>query len=63
MERNQNAWLARTKEAPLEPDRPIVDPHHHLWDWPGHRYLPADFTAEAAGHNVRHSVFVECMAG
>jgi L-fuconolactonase len=22
-------------EAILEPDLPIVDPHHHLWDWPG----------------------------
>ena len=21
-------------EAILEPDLPIVDPHHHLWDWP-----------------------------
>jgi hypothetical protein len=26
-----NAWLAkRPTEAPLEPDLPIVDPHHHL---------------------------------
>ena len=25
-------WLAQTTEAPLEPDRPICDPHHHLWD-------------------------------
>jgi L-fuconolactonase len=21
-------------EAILEPDLPIIDPHHHLWDWP-----------------------------
>lgn len=27
------AWLARSKEEViLEPDLPIVDPHHHLWD-------------------------------
>ena len=26
-------------ETILEPDLPIVDPHHHLWDW------PADFLA------------------
>jgi len=25
-------WLALTAEAPLEPDLPICDPHHHLWD-------------------------------
>ncbi len=25
------AWLARTVETVLEPELPIVDPHHHLW--------------------------------
>ena len=25
-------WLARRQEAILEPDLPIVDPHHHLVD-------------------------------
>ena len=25
-------WLALTVEEPLEPDLPICDPHHHLWD-------------------------------
>ena len=30
-----NAWLAkRPTEAPLEPDLPIIDPHHHFWDHP-----------------------------
>lgn len=24
--------LSRPVEAILEPDLPIVDPHHHLWD-------------------------------
>jgi L-fuconolactonase len=28
-------WLDRRKEPILEPGLPIVDPHHHLWDWPG----------------------------
>jgi ribosomal protein S18 acetylase RimI-like enzyme len=32
-------WLDRRKEPILEPDLPIVDPHHHLWDRPGWRYL------------------------
>ena len=26
-------WLARTVEPTLEPDLPICDPHHHLWDF------------------------------
>ena len=30
-------WLAQTVEPALEPDLPIIDPHHHLWDRPGNR--------------------------
>ena len=30
-------WLAASQEPALEPDRPIIDPHHHLWDRPGNR--------------------------
>ena len=27
-----NRWIARArKEQALEPDLPIIDPHHHLW--------------------------------
>jgi hypothetical protein len=26
----------------VEPELPIVDPHHHLWDRPGWRYLLDD---------------------
>jgi hypothetical protein len=32
-------WLGKLTEEILEPDLPIVDPHHHLWDHPGNRYL------------------------
>src|SRR5580704_6010079 len=31
--------LDRPREPALEPELPIVDPHHHLWDRPGWRYL------------------------
>jgi hypothetical protein len=27
-------WLGKLTEEILEPDLPIVDPHHHLWDHP-----------------------------
>ena len=27
-------WLAQVTEDPLEPDLPIIDCHHHLWDTP-----------------------------
>src|SRR5689334_19967299 len=35
-------WLAKTREEILEPELPIIDPHHHLWDHPGERYLLED---------------------
>jgi hypothetical protein len=24
-------WLDQVKEPIIDPERPIVDPHHHLW--------------------------------
>jgi predicted TIM-barrel fold metal-dependent hydrolase len=58
------AWLAtRPPEPVLEPDLPIVDTHHHLWERGGHRYLLHEFLADArTGHNLVASVFVECEA-
>ncbi len=53
-------WLALRSEPVLEPDLPIVDPHHHLWDRAGDRYLLPDLVADTgAGHNVVATVFVE----
>jgi predicted TIM-barrel fold metal-dependent hydrolase len=56
-------WLAQVKEEVLEPDRPICDPHHHLWDHPERRYLLDELLADTgSGHNVVSTVFVECMS-
>ncbi len=60
-------WLAQTVEEPLEPDLPICDPHHHLWDQQparvAPRYLLDEILADAgAGHNVVSTVFIECGA-
>ncbi len=56
-------WLALVKEEALEPSLPIIDPHHHLWDHPGNHYIADDFLADAAsGHDIRQSVFVECLS-
>src|SRR5215216_2464574 len=60
---NRTEWLALHREEALEPDLPIIDPHHHLWDRPGSRYLLDDYLADArTGHNICASVFVECGA-
>lgn len=55
---------ARQKpEEVLDPDLPIVDPHHHLWDRPPQRYLLDEFLADIdTGHNIVATVFVECTA-
>jgi hypothetical protein len=46
-------WLALTVEEPLEPELPICDPHHHLWDLrPGRvapRYLLDEILADVRG--------------
>lgn len=50
-------------ETALEPELVICDPHHHLWDRPGDRYLLDDLRRDAGGHTVAQSVFVECYSG
>jgi len=66
--RSKNAdWLALTVEAPIEPDLPICDPHHHLWDQNTARIAPRYLLDEiledvGAGHNVVSTVFIECGA-
>ena len=58
------AWLSkRPREAALEPDLPIIDPHHHLWDMQHHgRYLLPELLADIGGHNIVATVFIECHA-
>ena len=50
-------------EEILEPQLPIVDPHHHLWDHAQSRYLLDELLADTgSGHHVTATVFVECMS-
>ena len=56
-------WLARRSEAIIEPDLPIVDPHHHLWDRRDWRYMFDDLLADLnSGHKIVATVFVQCRA-
>ncbi|MDE0662102.1 MAG: amidohydrolase family protein [Gammaproteobacteria bacterium] len=65
-------WLAREQpEDALEPDLPIIDPHHHLWDmrgegalWEQNVYLCEEMAEEVrvSGHNVVQTVFAQCGA-
>lgn len=57
------AWLAQVEEEIIEPERPIVDPHHHLWDRPGGSYILEDLWGDTgSGHNIEKTVFIECHA-
>lgn len=59
------AWLGRRPTEPaLEPDLPIIDPHHHFWDAPhrGTYFLPELLQDIGGGHNIVATVFIECQA-
>jgi predicted TIM-barrel fold metal-dependent hydrolase len=56
-------WLALRKEEIIAPARPIVDPHHHLWDRGGQRYLIEEMAGDiASGHNINATVYVDCRS-
>lgn len=69
-------WLEKEEpETVLEPELPIIDPHHHLWDIRGATmepltsfeqkvYLCQEITNDIqnAGHNIVQTVFAQCGA-
>lgn len=62
-----DAWLALVTEDTLEPQLPICDPHHHLWDFRYERveprYLIDEIVADLkSGHNIVSTVFIQCGA-
>ncbi|MDB5381304.1 MAG: uncharacterized protein JWO26_936 [Rhodospirillales bacterium] len=59
----REAWLAARQEEILDPGQLIVDPHHHLWERPGWRYLLDEFLVDLrSGHDVRATVFVQARS-
>ena len=68
LQEERNRWLELTPEAAVEPALPIIDCHHHFWDFPDARfsdtnhYLLEELVADAAGQDVRQTVFVETDA-
>jgi len=63
-----SAASAGSSEEILEPGLLICDPHHHIWDFPGFRYLVPDFLADVGpgdgvgGHRIESTIFVQCGA-
>ena len=55
-------WLSSVQEPIIEPDRRIIDPHHHLWRT-GMVYEVEDLWRDTeSGHNIEKTVFVDCGA-
>ncbi|SAL76123.1 amidohydrolase family protein [Caballeronia telluris] len=56
-------WLALVAEKAVEPELPVIDPHHHLWDVDTAFYQAPELVGDvSSGHNVVATVFVECKA-
>ena len=56
-------WLAQLDEPVVDPEREIVDPHHHLWHRGGSLYeLDALWADTGSGHRIAETVFVQCHA-
>ena len=52
-----NTWLDQIVEETVEPELPIIDPHHHLWDRPNSPYLLKDIAKDVSTHNIRQTIF------
>jgi len=59
------AWLDKIRETPIDPDYPIIDPHHHLWLESLRRDFayPIDELGKDAtsGHNILATVYIQCV--
>ena len=57
------AWTQQVREPALEPDLPIIDPHHHVWNDGRGRYLIDELLADInSGHHIIATVFIEAGA-
>ena len=53
-------WTKLRAEPALEPELPIIDPHHHVWHDERGRYLIDELAEDVAtGHNIVATVFVQ----
>ena len=58
------AWLALAHEEVINPDLPIIDPHHHLWVENDAPYLLPEIAADLGdGHRVAATIFVQAHYG
>ena len=62
-------WLEKVVEEAIEPELPIIDPHHHLWNGDNQLagsfpYLIENLNEDTfSGHNIVGTIFMECAQG
>jgi predicted TIM-barrel fold metal-dependent hydrolase len=58
------SWLSTQPVEPvIDPDLPIVDAHHHLWQIGSSAYLAGDLAKDlGTGHNVVSTVYIDCVS-
>lgn len=60
---NNQPWLDQVQEKPLDPERLIIDPHHHLWEVGDFLYRLEDLWRDTdSGHRIVKTVFIECSS-
>jgi L-fuconolactonase len=53
-------WLDQYAEEAIEPELPIIDSHHHLWEQDGNIYLLDHLSKDlSTGHNIIATVYVQ----
>ena len=64
-----NEWITQVKEEIIDPQLPIIDPHHHLWNGDNQLagsfpYLIENLNEDTfSGHNIVGTIFMECAQG
>lgn len=56
-------WRSLVTEEIIEPERSIIDTHHHLWETPSRwgAYVLSDLWSDtSSGHNIEKTVFIDC---
>ncbi|WP_241018948.1 amidohydrolase family protein [Paraburkholderia sp. Tr-20389] len=57
-------WTDLLREEALEPELPIIDPHHHVWDDERGRYMSTELMHDlSSGHRIEATVFVQFKSG
>ena len=61
----RHEWLGKVQEEIIDPDRRIVDPHHHFFaetpDFP--HYDLQDLWSDTGTHSVEQTVYLQCWEG